>query len=54
MSKFGLRALKWPLSKAEVKEEVNRLEGYLTIFNTALQLDHMYVFTLRRCTCPDG
>jgi uncharacterized protein YicC (UPF0701 family) len=41
MSKLGWRALKWPLSKNDVNEEVQRLESYLTIFNTALQLDHM-------------
>ena len=41
MSKVGWRALKWPLSKNDVNEEVQRLEGYLTIFNTALQVNHM-------------
>jgi hypothetical protein len=41
MSKLGWRALKWPLSKNDVNEEVQRLEGYLAIFNAALQLDHM-------------
>jgi Fungal N-terminal domain of STAND proteins len=43
MSKFGMRALKWPLSKDAVNEEVRTIEGYLTVFNAALQLDHMYV-----------
>ena len=43
MSKFGVRALKWPLSKASVNEEMGMIEGYLIIFNTALQLGHMYV-----------
>jgi hypothetical protein len=38
MSKFGLRALKWPLSKAEVNEEVDKLEGYLTIFTFSVPL----------------
>ena len=44
MSKIGVRALKWPLSKAAVNEELRMLEGYLPIFNTALELSHMYVF----------
>jgi hypothetical protein len=46
MSKFGVRALKWPLSKSTVNEEVQWMEDYLVIFNTALQLDHMYVLDL--------
>jgi len=50
MSKFGMRALKWPLSKAAVNDEVLMLEGYLTIFNAALQLDHMYVSNDTTCT----
>lgn len=41
MSQFGWRALKWPLSKNDVNEEMRRLESYLHIFNAALQLDHM-------------
>ncbi|KAL8817830.1 MAG: hypothetical protein Q9191_008069 [Dirinaria sp. TL-2023a] len=40
MSRIGLRALKWPLSKSSVNEEVRLMEGYLVIFNTALQLDN--------------
>ena len=43
MSRVGLRALKWPLSKSSVNEEVKMIEGYLAIFNTALQLGHMYM-----------
>ena len=43
MSRVGLRALKWPLSKSSVNEEVRMIEGYLAIFNAALQLGHMYV-----------
>jgi hypothetical protein len=43
MSRFGMRALKWPMSKSTVNEEVRTIEGYLIIFNAALQLDHMYV-----------
>ncbi|KIX08794.1 uncharacterized protein Z518_03451 [Rhinocladiella mackenziei CBS 650.93] len=43
MSKVGWRALKWPLSKTDVNEQVQRLEGYVTIFNTALQLVHIAI-----------
>jgi Fungal N-terminal domain of STAND proteins len=43
MSRVGLRALKWPLSKSSVNEEVRMIEGYLAVFDAALQLDHMYV-----------
>lgn len=43
MSKVGLRALKWPLSKASVNNDVRMIEGYLAVFNAALQLGHMYV-----------
>lgn len=43
MSRVGLRALKWPLSKSSVNEEVRMIEGYLAVFNAALQLGHMYV-----------
>ena len=43
MSRVGLRALKWPLSKSSVNEEVGIIEGYLAVFNAALQLDHMYL-----------
>jgi hypothetical protein len=41
MSRVGFRALKWPLSKASVNEEVRMIEGYLAVFNAALQLGHM-------------
>jgi hypothetical protein len=43
MSRVGLRALKWPLSKALVNDDVTMIEGYLIIFNAALQLGHLYV-----------
>ena len=43
MSRVGLRALHWPLSKYSVNQEVKMIEGYLAIFNVALQLGHMYV-----------
>ena len=43
MSRIGLRALKWPFSKSAVNDEVKMIENYLTIFNAALQLGHMYV-----------
>jgi hypothetical protein len=41
MSRVGFRALKWPLSKSSVNEEVRMIEGYLAVFNAALQLGHM-------------
>ncbi len=50
MSKVGLRALKWPLSKSSVTEEVRMIEGYLAVFNAALQLGHMYVYNRIMCT----
>ena len=39
MKRFGIRALKWPLTSKEVDEKVRMLEGYLLVFNTALHLD---------------
>ena len=42
MSNLGLRALKWPLSKSSVNEEMRLMEDYLAIFNAALQLDNKY------------
>ena len=39
MKRFGMRALKWPLTSNEVDEKVKMLEGYLLVFNTALHLD---------------
>ena len=48
MSRIGVRALKWPLSKTNVNEEVRMIESYLSIFNSALQLDHLYVSIMRR------
>jgi len=42
MSRIGLRALKWPLSKSSVNEEMRLMEDYLAIFNAALQLDNKY------------
>jgi hypothetical protein len=41
MKRIGMRALKWPLTSKEVEEKVKALEGYLSIFNAALQLNHM-------------
>jgi serine/threonine protein kinase len=40
MSNFRVRALKWPLSKVAVNDEVKTMEGYWTVFNAALQLHH--------------
>jgi hypothetical protein len=45
MSRVGFRALKWPLSKASVNDDVEMIDGYLAVFNAALQLGHMYVLS---------
>lgn len=39
---FWARALKWPFSSKEVNETMKALEGYLTIFNMALQINISY------------
>ena len=36
MRRFGLRALKWPLTNDEVKKEIHNLESWVTIFSTLL------------------
>jgi hypothetical protein len=54
ISMVGLRALKWPLSKSSVTEEVRMIEGYLAVFNAALQLGHMYVSNGMMCTHING
>jgi hypothetical protein len=41
MKSFGLRALKWPLTKTEFEKAVETLEGYTTTFNTALLADQL-------------
>lgn len=37
------RALKWPFQKGEINEILNTLERQKTLFNLALQNDHVYV-----------
>lgn len=39
MSRFGLRALKWPFSSKQVDKIVLDLEGYEQTFSLALQVD---------------
>jgi ElaB/YqjD/DUF883 family membrane-anchored ribosome-binding protein len=39
MSRFGLRALKWPFSSKQVDKIVLNLEGYEQTFSLALQVD---------------
>jgi hypothetical protein len=42
MRKAGLRALKWPLKRAEVEGAIQNLERYKTSFLFSLQVDHTY------------
>lgn len=44
MRKFGLRAWKWPLDRAEVDEEVQKLKRYQDLIFSALAVDRTYVF----------
>jgi hypothetical protein len=39
MQRFGIRALKWPLTSKEVGETVENLEKYGNAFSLALQVD---------------
>lgn len=41
MSRFGVRALKWPFTSKEVEKLVASLEGYEQIYTLALQKDQM-------------
>lgn len=43
MSRFGLRALKWPITGDRLKETLQLLERYTTIFSAALSADHLSV-----------
>jgi hypothetical protein len=43
MRKIGLRALKWPLKRAEVEGAIQVLEQYKTSFLLSLQVDQTYV-----------
>jgi hypothetical protein len=39
MSKFGVRALKWPFTSKQVEKIVSSLEGHMHTFTLALQID---------------
>lgn len=39
MSRFGLRALKWPFTSKQVDKIISSLEGYEQTFGLALQVD---------------
>jgi predicted RNase H-like nuclease (RuvC/YqgF family) len=41
MSRFGVRALKWPFTSKQVENIVSSLEGYERSFTLALQVDQM-------------
>lgn len=45
-SRFGLRALKWPLKRREVERVIQDLERYKSSFNLSLHVDQMYVLQL--------
>jgi hypothetical protein len=44
MRKVGLRALKWPLKRAEVEGVIQNLERYKSSFLLSLQVDQTYVY----------
>lgn len=44
MRKIGLRALKWPLKRAEVEGLTQNLERYKSSFLLSLQVDQTYVY----------
>lgn len=41
MSRFGLRALKWPFESSELYDLIATLERYKSTFSAALVADHM-------------
>lgn len=41
MSRFGLRALRWPFKSKEVEKIISHLEGYNQTFCLALQVDQV-------------
>jgi septal ring factor EnvC (AmiA/AmiB activator) len=43
MQRFGIRALKWPLTSKEVEKAVQNLEKYGNTFSLALQVDQTQV-----------
>jgi hypothetical protein len=50
MRKFGFRAWRWPLERAEVDGEVQKLERYKSSFLLSLQVDQMYVLQINTST----
>jgi hypothetical protein len=42
MSRFGLRALKWPFSRSEVDAIIKRLERFQSNITSSLQIDQTY------------
>ena len=46
MTKWGIRALKWPLKRDELRKTVEDIERCKTALNLALQVDQMYVCIL--------
>ena len=40
MERLGWRALKWPIGRKQFAEAVKMVEGYLSVFSLALQIDH--------------
>lgn len=47
MRKVGLRALKWPLKRAELEGVIQNLERYKSSFLLSLQVDQTYVYRAR-------
>jgi hypothetical protein len=43
MSRFGVRALKWPFTSKQVGKIISSMEGYEQTFTLALQVDQMQV-----------
>lgn len=41
MTKFGFRALKWPLKRPQVEQVMNDLDRYKSSFTLSLQIDEM-------------
>lgn len=39
MSRYGIRALKWPFENRELQNQIDVLERYKSIFSTALNVD---------------
>jgi hypothetical protein len=45
MRKMGLRALKWPLKRAEMEGVIQNVERYKSSFLLSLQVDQTYVYS---------